>query len=667
MPGSWGDVAAMSRTGAGKFSAAVVAVALISFAALPVAANAATAEFNQGSLDFPDTLVGVSSPDQQVLLKNDGPDKLGVGGVSIGGTDSSDFAVTVDNCTGVVLAEGESCELRVAFTPSDTGPRSAELDLKHSGDNSPATTTLSGYGRHSELTVSPDQLDFPATTVGYQGGQQQVTAKNTGDVPVSINNVFIDGTNPSDFNQNGNCGGQLYPGQGCTINVNFWPTGAGSRDATLHLISDEPRGDQTVALTGTGADPALTFEPASYDFGLQRVNSGSAQTNLQVRNTGVAAVQVNSIDIVGPDSGNFWTGFSSCWGTTLQPNDTCTVQVNFGPNNPTDYAAQLRVSVNGYQFTADLTGRGGQANVVGSPNPADFGSATAGQAGLTRTITLTNNGELPGGFFVAVVSGGDVASFKLIHENCTGHPLDPAASCTAEVRFQPDSPGAKVAQLSFFGDQDGGAQVNLTGVGLDSQASLTPTSHDFGRQAVDSTSRSQTFEVSNDGDGDMRLNGASIVGSDADQYRLSADDCTDVVLASGERCAVQVKFAPDSRGDADRPAADQRRRWFGQLLTRRDRRREDERRRPLPVAKGAASAGRPSRRRQGHVPSGLRMQAQGERHPAHGRPARQGGPARGRRSAQDPADHRRRRHPSAPSPAHQGGAHRGSGRRAPQA
>ena len=48
----------------------------------------------------------------------------------------------------------------------------------------------------------------------------------------------------------------------------------------------------------------------------------------------------------------------------------------------------------------------------------------------------------------------------------------------------------------------------------------------------------------------MRLNGASIVGPDADQYRLSGDDCTDVVLASGERCAVQVKFAPDSRGEA---------------------------------------------------------------------------------------------------------------------
>ncbi len=400
----------------------------------------------------------------------------------------------------------------------------------------------------AELTVSPGQLDFPATTVGNPGGQQQVTAKNSGDVPVSINNVFIDGTNSSDFNQNGNCGGQLDPGQGCTINVGFWPGGAGNREASLHIDSDEPRGDQVVALTGIGADPELTFEPPSYDFGLQRVYN-NVQANLEVRNTGAAAVQVNSIDIVGPGSSNFWTGFVSCWGTTLQPGDACTVQVNFGPNSPDSYSAQLRAGVNGVQFTADLTGRGGQANVVGFPNPADFGTATTGQSGLTRTITLTNTGELPGGFFVAVVSGGDVASFRLLHENCTGRPLDPAATCTAQVRFQPDSPGPKVAQLSFFGDQDGGAQVNLTGVGLDPQASLTPASNDFGTHAVGSTSKGKTFELTNDGDGAMRLSGASIVGPDADQYRLSGDDCTDVVLAPAERCSVQVKFAPDSQGE----------------------------------------------------------------------------------------------------------------------
>ncbi len=167
---------------------------------------------------------------------------------------------------------------------------------------------------------------------------------------------------------------------------------------------------------------------------------------------------------------------------------------------------------------------------------------------MTRTITLTNSGDLPGGFFVAVISGGDVGSFRLLHESCTGRPLDPSASCTAQVRFQPESSGRKVAQLSFFGDQDGGAQVNLTGVGVDADGSLTPGGHDFGRQALDTSSREQTFALSNDGANSLPLSGASVVGADADQFRLSADACTDVTLPAGGQCEVQVRFAPDSRG-----------------------------------------------------------------------------------------------------------------------
>jgi hypothetical protein len=116
------------------------------------------------------------------------------------------------------------------------------------------------------------------------------------------------------------------------------------------------------------------------------------------------------------------------------------------------------------------------------------------------------------------------------------------------VRFQPDSAGAKAATLTLVGDQGQPFQMNLTGVGVDPQASLTPESHDFGRQAVGTSSRGQTFALTNTGDTPLQLSGASIVGADADQFRLAADECTDVTLQAGAGCAVQVKFAPDAKG-----------------------------------------------------------------------------------------------------------------------
>jgi urease beta subunit len=398
-----------------------------------------------------------------------------------------------------------------------------------------------------ELTVSPPQLDFAATTVNYQGPQLQVEVKNTGDLPVNVNNVVIDGSEGADYNQNNNCGGKLDPDQTCNVNVTFWPHAEGTRNGTLHVSSDASNPDVTVPLSGSGVPPQLSFEPGSYDFGLQQINSNSTQTTLQLRNTGAAPVQVNSIDFVGDQNG-FWTGFISCWGQTLQPNDTCSVQVNFGPNQPIAYSTQLRASVNGVAFTADLSGRGGQPIFSALPDPADFGSAGVGGAGVTRTITLTNNGDLPGGFFVTIVSGGDVGSFRVLHESCTGWEIGPSDSCTLQVRFAPDSAGAKVATLTLVGQQGQPFQLALTGDGKDPQVSLSPPSHDFGKQEVGTDSRAQSFALTNDGDTPVDLTGASIIGANADQYRLAGDGCTDVTLQAGESCAVKVKFAPDAKG-----------------------------------------------------------------------------------------------------------------------
>jgi hypothetical protein len=210
--------------------------------------------------------------------------------------------------------------------------------------------------------------------------------------------------------------------------------------------------------------PQLSFEPGSYDFGLQPVNDGSSQANFQLRNTGSEGVQVNSIEIVGPGSEAFWTN-TNCFGTYLQPNETCYVQVYFSPRDTTEYAVQLRVNAGPYSFEAELTGTGGRANLAPDFNPTDFGVAKVGSAGTIHEIAVTNVGNMPGGVFIAVIAGGAVGSFQLLDENCTGHELAPRATCTLQIRFRPLSEGVKTAMLGLFGDSDGGTQVALTGVG----------------------------------------------------------------------------------------------------------------------------------------------------------------------------------------------------------
>lgn len=222
--------------------------------------------------------------------------------------------------------------------------------------------------------------------------------------------------------------------------------------------------------------PQLNFEPGSYDFGLQQVNSNAAQTNLQLRNAGSEPVRIDSLELTGPGAEAFWIGYSNCWGgTNLQPGESCSVQVYFGPHDTSEYAVQARVNVGSYAFSADLTGSGGRSVFAPASNPTDFGVSPVGSAGTTREIAVTNVGNMPGGVYIAVISGGAVGSFHLLDENCTGRALAPAATCTLQVRFQPLSEGVKTATLSLFGEQEGGTQMMLTGVGSAPEPDPAPT------------------------------------------------------------------------------------------------------------------------------------------------------------------------------------------------
>jgi hypothetical protein len=220
--------------------------------------------------------------------------------------------------------------------------------------------------------------------------------------------------------------------------------------------------------------PQLAIEPGSYDFGLLPLNWGSRETNFTLRNAGTEAFQVGSPEIVGPGHEAFWADYSPCYGSNLQPGESCSVRVYFGPHDAVEYAAQFKVSVGSYSFGADLAGTGGRATFAPSSNPTDFGVAKVGSAGTTREIEIANTGNMPGGMFIAVIAGGAIGSFQILDENCTGVELAPAATCTLQVRFQPVSEGVKKATLGLFGEGEGPTPIVLTGVGVTPDLASAP-------------------------------------------------------------------------------------------------------------------------------------------------------------------------------------------------
>ena len=214
--------------------------------------------------------------------------------------------------------------------------------------------------------------------------------------------------------------------------------------------------------------PQLSFEPGSYDFGLQQANRSNAETTVQLRNVGAVTAPIFSIDIVGADSWAFSDDGGNCFGRSLEPGESCSVRVYFHPQSAVPYSAQLRAaSEGGTSFTAALSGEGGRSILTPATDPTNFGAVPVGSGAVTRAIDVTNNGNMPGGVFIAVISGGAIGSFHLLDENCTGFMLSPGATCNLLVSFEPIGTGAKTARLFLAGDGEDGAQLTLSGVGLD--------------------------------------------------------------------------------------------------------------------------------------------------------------------------------------------------------
>jgi len=216
------------------------------------------------SLPFGAQAVNTTSPPLSETVTNGGKTALIISGVTIGGANASDFAVSADNCTGATVAPNGSCAVSVTFTPPAAGNRNAQLAFADNASNSPQAVALSGAAGASGpvAVVTPSSLDFSEQNV-LCFASRLVTLKNTGNAPLVISTLV---TSPN-FDQTNDCEASIAGGSSCTINVTASPAAAGPFSGTLTVI-DNSKGVtgsvQSVELSGAFQDFTLaTTSPAS--------------------------------------------------------------------------------------------------------------------------------------------------------------------------------------------------------------------------------------------------------------------------------------------------------------------------------------------------------------------------------------------------------------------
>lgn len=221
-------------------------------------------------LTFGEQLIGTGSGAQTLTVTNTGTAVLTfpAGGVSLSGTDSSQFALGSDTCTAQSVAVADTCTVSVTFTPATAGGKSAALSLISDAPSSPDVVALTGAGTTATtqpaVGLSPNGLTFGDQSVGTASAAQAVTVTNTGGAPLvfAAGGVTLAGS-PKYFTISAdNCAGQtVAPGGTCSTLVRFTPTSDGTHNATLAYADNAPGSPQQVTLTGKGSDP-LAYQPA---------------------------------------------------------------------------------------------------------------------------------------------------------------------------------------------------------------------------------------------------------------------------------------------------------------------------------------------------------------------------------------------------------------------
>jgi hypothetical protein len=297
------------------------------------------------NLSFSNQPIGMTSASQTVTLTNNESAALTVMNITISGTNASGFAEN-DNCVGNVRA-GASCSINVTFTPAALGNQTGSLAIANNLASSPLTVGLAGTGVATSqiASLSGSSLTFGSQMIGTTSAPQLVTLSNTGNEPLVISNLSINGTNGSDFAETDNCIGSLSAGANCSINVSFAPTATGTRTGTL-MISDNatsPQSPQIVALTGTGAAPLVSVSPSSITFANQYVGTIGLPQTVTITNNGNGALNITGITASPADF-----GLLSACGNTLAAGSSCAVGVFFDPTVGGTRTGTLTVADNGY-------------------------------------------------------------------------------------------------------------------------------------------------------------------------------------------------------------------------------------------------------------------------------------------------------------------------------
>jgi trimeric autotransporter adhesin len=442
--------------------------------------------------NFASQVVNTTSAPQSVTLGNAGLDSLVI--ASVVSSDTTNFT-TSNNCPGSRVAPGQTCAIRLTFTPVTVGPLPTTVTITTNDATNPVTVfNLQGTGAAAAQPIAspnPPTVAFAGEPVGTTSSIANVTLTNTGgaNLVLSATPLALVGTNPADFAivNTSTCTANLSmaPNATCIAQVTFKPTAAGARAATLTFTDDSggvAGSVQSVGLTGTGnpAPPLASLDQTTLVFPSTTVNlqNLTGQT-VTVSNSGGSNLVFGAtpVTFTGPNAADYSfipNGTSCTAGLSLAPiSSQCVILVVFtphaiGPSTGTMVITDNSGGTPGTTQTVALSGTGVAAIpplATLIPAALTFATQPLNDPSVTQSITVKNNGQanLILGAAPFSITGANAAEFtSTTATTCTANLVIASNNaCVVNITFTPIASGARTATLTI-NDNSGGSTSQQT-------------------------------------------------------------------------------------------------------------------------------------------------------------------------------------------------------------
>jgi hypothetical protein len=433
-----------------------------------------------------------------------------------------------DDLPGGVAVDASGSIYLAGYTSSSDFPVTAAALQNALGGNTDAFVAKIGTATAPAVAISPSLVQFSIRAVGSVSQPNTSLLRNMGSAALTISSITISG----DFTETDTCGTSVPAAGNCTFTVTFSPTEPGPRFGSILVQDDGAGSPHFINLVGDGSTAIATLSATTLAFPSLQLNLASAPQSATLTNNGNATLNLNSIGITGD-----YAETNNC-PSALGVGSVCTFQIVFTPTAGGARNGALTLTDNAPDSpqTITLTGSGYVTTATISAAGLSFTNQSVGSSSAAQTVTVTNTGANP-----MTVSGATASGDFAETTNCSS--VVPTKSCTINVTFTPTASGIRVGTLTISDDAQGNPHaVTLSGTGIASAASFSPTSLTFPSQSVGSTSVSQSITLTNSGTGQLTVTGIQTAGDFA-----QTNNCG-TVAANGGTCLMVVTFTPTATG-----------------------------------------------------------------------------------------------------------------------